>query len=336
MGLSWGKLVSVSESACSRIATKLVGMEVKMEPPAGLLERLGRELALNVLFFFMAINHDTRGLAGVVCGRYHRGSDFLFQLMLKLAEEDPCLLEPASLKELTLDEFLSWFSKFGEGSLPRRPAERVELLREAATKLLEQYGGEVSTLLEACGGRLAGPGGLRERLAAFRAFSDPLAKKTMVFAILARLEGLWEPVDPENITVGVDYHLQRVALRTGMVEVRDPRLREKLVMRRFVSSSEHRAIRSACLMAFSLLSEFSKLSQLELDQIFWHIGRNCCQVRSPCCAQEGPCWKPTECTLIKATNYECRGYCPLDGACRGSMDPEFLKLAEPKVITYYY
>lgn len=329
-------MVLIDEAICSRVASRLAGIEVKMAPPVGLLELLDREQALRVLLFFMAINYDTRGLGGTIQGHYYRGSDFLLQLMLALARGQPEVLEPASLSHLTLDDFLSWFSRFGEGRLPRRPAERVRLLRDTALRLIEHYNGRVSELLSACGNRIGGPGGLRERLASFKAFSDPLAKKTMVFAILACLEGLWEPEDPESITVGVDYHLQRVALRTGMVKVLDPTLRQKLVKRQFVTQGEHQAIRSACLEAFSILSACSGLSQLELDQIFWHLGRNCCQVRLPACAQEGPCWRPVECTLIKATSYECRGSCPLDGACRASKEPGLLKLVEPKVITYYY
>ncbi|RLI10041.1 hypothetical protein DRO33_06000 [Candidatus Bathyarchaeota archaeon] len=331
-----GQLVAVDEAVCSRLAPRVARIKVRMGPPAGLLARLDRETALRVLFFFMAVNYDTRGLRGCIRGRCYRWSDFLLQLFLHLAEEDPGALDPSNLAELTLEEFMSWFGRAGDSNLPRRPGERVALLRDAARKLLERYGGSVSRLLEACEGRLAGPGGLRERLAEMKAFDDPLAKKTMVFAILARLEGLWEPLDPENITVGVDYHLQRIALRTGMVKVLSPILRRKLVMRRFVSSGEHMALREACLRAYLSLGRASGLSQVEVDQLFWHLGRSCCHVRWPSCAHGGPCWMSEECTLIQATDYSCNGRCPLDGACEASLDPDLLKLVEPKVITYYY
>jgi len=302
-----------------------------------LTEKLDRETALRVLFFFSVINHDTRGLRGLVRGRPVRGSDYLLHLLAALAEDDPSVLDPAKLAELELSEFISWFGQPGEACLPRRPAERVELLRDAAGKLLKWYGGRVSSLLDACGGRLGGPGGLRERLSAFKAFSDPLAKKTMVFAILAKLEGLWKPSDPENITVGVDYHLQRVALRTGMVKVLDGRLREKLIKRRFVSAEEHHAIRSACLRAYELVGREASLSQLEVDQVFWHLGRSCCRVREPSCSLEAPCKRSSDiCSLVKSTDYACQGCCLLEGACEASRDPSLLQLAEPKVITYYY
>ena len=329
--------VEVDKSACSAVASRVAGIKIRM-PEASLVARgLDRELALRVLFFFSVINYDTRGLEGLVKGELVRGSNFLLRKLLELAEKDPGILDPSGLAHLDLAEFMSWFGPPGKAAVPRRPAERVILLRDAATKLLKYYDGSVSALLEACEGRVGGPGGLRERLSVFKAFDDPLAKKTMVFAILAKLEGLWEPVDPENITIGVDYHLQRVALRSGMVVVLDKGLLSKLLCRRFVSAEEHHAIRSACLEAYKLVGELSGLSQLEVDQLFWHLGRSCCHYKhEPVCGPRTPCAYRIRCSLVKATDYACPGACPLDGVCRASLEPEMTRLMEPKVITYYY
>ena len=329
--------VAVDEGACARVASKLSGLRVRKPEPIGLAGELNRETALRVLFFFSAINHDTRGLRGVIRGRLVRGSEYLLHLLFDMARQDPSALEPARLAELTLSDFLSWFGEPGEAVYPRRPAERVELLRDAARKLLAHYNGRVEALLEACGGRLSGPGGLVERLRAFRAFSDPLAKKTMVFAILASLEGLWEPLDREAIKVGVDYHLQRVALRTGMVRPLDERLREKLARRLFVSAEEHHAIRAACLKAYERVGELSGLSQLEVDQVFWHLGRSCCTRLRPACELGGACERRAPaCSLREALSPACGGRCLLSGACEGERKAELRKLAEPKVITFYY
>ena len=329
--------VEVDEAVCSRIAERIRDVELKKARETVIPRELGRELALRVLFFFSAINYDTRGLWGVVRGRLVRGSDFLLHTLISLAEEDPSSLDPSSIAALELKDFISWFGEAGEGRLPRRPSERVALLRDTAERLLKHYGGSVCALLDACGGRVGGPGGLRERLSEFKAFDDPLAKKVMVFAILARSEGLWEPVDEENITVGVDYHLQRVALRSGMVVVSDERLLQKLLFRRFVSAEEHSAIRIACLKAYKLVGHFSGRSQLDIDQLFWHLGRSCCHPgREPACGERAPCKHEMMCSFLRATSYVCDGACPLDGACRASLEPELARLKEPKVITYYY
>jgi len=329
--------VGVDETVCSEVASRIREIRLRRPYRPVIPRELGRELALRVLFFFSVINYDTRGLWGIVRGRLVRGSEYLLQALISLAEEDPSSLEPSSLAALELEKFMSWFGGPGEKRLPRRPSERVDLLRDAAEKLLEHYDGSVAALLDACGGRIGGPGGLRERLSKFKAFDDPLAKKTMVFAILARLEGLWEPVDPENITVGIDYHLQRVALRSGMVVIADEGLRRKLLFRRFVSAEEHHSIRAACLRAYELVGHFSGRSQLELDQLFWNLGRSCCHhEREPACGGRAPCARGTTCSFLEATDYACEGACPLDGICRASLEPELVRLVEPKVITYYY
>jgi len=303
----------------------------------GLADRFDRETALRILLFFSAINYDTRGLSGLVNGRFLRGSNFLLHKMVELAERDPEALSPERIADLELTGFLAWFGAPEEAKAPRRSPERVSLLRDTARRLVELYDGEVLKLLEASSGRLGGPGGLRERLSSFKAFEDPLAKKTMVFVILAKIEDLWEPSDPGSMTVGVDYHLQRVALRSGMVKVEDPGLLAKLRARRFVSAEEHHAVRSACLEAYILVGEFSGLSQLEVDQIFWHIGRSCCHyAEQPACGAGKPCYRAMTCSLCKATNYDCPGHCPLDGVCEASTEPDKVKLMEPKFITYYY
>ena len=329
--------MEVDEAACSRIARKIKGIGLREAYQTIIPKELDRELALRVLFFFSVINYDTRGLWGMVKGRLARGSDLLLRTLISLAEERPSSLDPSHIATLKLEDFMSWFGEPGEGKLPRRPSERVALLRDAAERLLRDYGGSVSALLDACEGRVGGPGGLKERLSAFKAFDDPLAKKTMVFAILARSEGLWEPVDPENITVGVDYHLQRVALRSGMVVVLDEGLLKKLLLRRFVSEEEHNAIRMACLRAYGLVGRFSSRSQIELDQLFWHLGRSCCHHRrEPACGHRAPCRREITCSFLEATDYACDGACPLDGICRASLEPELARLKEPKIITYYY
>ena len=159
----------------------------------------------------------------------------------------------------------------------------------------------------------------------------------MVFAILTKLWGLWEATDPEEMTVGVDYHLQRIALRSGMVVILDEGLLSKLRLRRFVSEEEHQAIRYACLEAYRLVGEYSGFSQLEVDQLFWHLGRSCChQDHEPACGPRAPCSWRDGCSLMEASDYSCPGSCPLDGVCRASLDLGMAKLMEPKVITFYY
>ena len=78
--------------------------------------------------------------------------------------------------------------------------------------------GAAASLLAAADGRLGGPGGLLGRLAAFRAYDDPLAKKAQLLAKICERRGWFEVADPESWEVSADSVLMRLALRSGLVE----------------------------------------------------------------------------------------------------------------------
>ena len=323
--------VEVREELCRGVASAVRGIRIRYIKTVDVSRLGGREPALRLLFYYMAINHDTRGVQGFVDGRQYRGSQYLYHAMRVVAENNPDAFGAERMANLTLSEFMGWFVG---GTPPRRPMERVALLRDAAEVLRLRYGGCVGKLLEECGGYVGGSGGLVDRLREFRAYSDPLAKKSMVFAMLLQMEGLFTPRDPWNITVGVDYHLQRVALRTGMVEVVDEGLRRKLLYGRFVSEGEHMEVRKACLEAYKIVGENLNWDATRVDQTFWHLGRSCCRYMQPPCG-ENEC-KERSCTLQENSSYRCRGRCPLNGVCMASVDGRYLRLREPKVITYFY
>ena len=56
------------------------------------------------------------------------------------------------------------------------------------------------------------------RLAGFEAYSDPLPKKSFLFAKIAERRGWLEVDDPEPWEVCADNVLMRLALRSGLVE----------------------------------------------------------------------------------------------------------------------
>ncbi len=90
--------------------------------------------------------------------------------------------------------------------------------------MLALYDGDVMNLYEAARHRLRGEGGILQRLTAFDAYSDPVEKKSFLFIMFAYRCGAWEIEDLEHLEVAIDYHIMRVALRSGMVRVTDPDL----------------------------------------------------------------------------------------------------------------
>ena len=136
------------------------------------------------------------------------------------------------------------------------PEVRSALWRDLAAGLVATYEGEASVLLAASDSTLGGPGGLLERLAAFAAYGDPLAKKAQLFAKIAERRGWFEVRDPEHWQVSADNVLMRLALRSGLVEPGD--------------LSE---VRAATRDAFKRLALATEISPPVLDDMLWELGR---------------------------------------------------------------
>jgi hypothetical protein len=133
------------------------------------------------------------------------------------------------------------------------PNRRANLWRDLAGGLLSAYGGSAQRLLDESGGRLDH---LLDRLAAFEAYSDPLAKKAQLFAKICERRGWFEVADPENWQVSADNVLMRLALRSGLVD-----------------QGDLEAVRAATRDAFKRVALESGISPPKLDDMLWELGR---------------------------------------------------------------
>jgi hypothetical protein len=111
--------------------------------------------------------------------------------------------------------------------------------------------------MAAAGGRLGGPGGLLARLAEYEAYSDPLRKKSFLFAKICERRGWLAVEDPEHWEVCADNVLMRLALRSGLV--------------RLGSLDE---VRAATLDALKRVGEGAGLAPPLLDDLLWELGRD--------------------------------------------------------------
>jgi hypothetical protein len=168
------------------------------------------------------------------------------------------------------------------------------------------------------------------RLAAMPAFSDPVQKKSHLLLIFLHERGLWPVADPENLEVAIDYHVMRVALRVGLLEVEDDALRQQLVEQRpadeALDTMVRLAVRGACRAA---LRATPGLTPFRLDNLLWMVGRNCCfYEHEPVCTKPGACWKIDTCSLIVSFPHDCGLSCPMSPVCRGARDPDHRALHE--------
>jgi hypothetical protein len=182
------------------------------------------------------------------------GSELMWMLGLEAAAEEPGLLTAKRLRYVSAGDVGEWFRADGEPI--GDPERRAALWRDLGSGLERDYDGSAAKLLSAASGMLAGPDGLLERLGAYRAYSDPLAKKSFLFAKIAERRGWLNVLDPGTWEVSADNVLMRLALRSGLV-----------------SPGPLDEVRSATRAACKELAARTQISPPVLDDMLWELGR---------------------------------------------------------------
>jgi len=337
--MSENSAIQVDVTQCRAVGERLAGREWRRRAYGVLLDggpALPPRRLVDYYFYLSALLFDFRRFDIALDGRPLSGADAFFALARRQADRDPDFFTAgrlAGVDAATLDTVFSETGRPADCRL-RRNGERAALLRDAAGRLLRDFAGEASNLLAATGGRLRAPAGagLINRLEQYAGYFDPHFKKG--FVLVKTLEGLgaWRAADRENLFIPVDYHLLRVALRSGMVGV-EPALADALRRQEPADDALDDALRGAAKRGYKLVEEASGMDIFGLDELFWTLGRSCCHYGRPprCSACDF-----TQCTLMRSFDYACAGQCPLRGVCRGSLAGEYAALYETQVTTVYY
>ena len=332
------KMVKVNRLQCDKIGNVL--KEVKIRP--GFLEReflkveSDRETKLRMYFMAVAICHQTHKLHNEKLNLW--GWDYLEYGFLQMLNSASAMFNPGYIcmsdpKEINY-HLQKTFSPDGnpENCTLDSLEERTEMLIEICKIVKEKNHSSIAELIDGCNGMLVNEGkGLYEVLPQFMAFSDPQKKKITFFLKLAIDAGLIRIKDPENIIPIMDYHMQRVILRMGCVEILDKKLGKELLARTNQSSDE--PIRTACIEAVRIIADVSGHGIISINDFFWSLGRSCCNVTTLC--SDGFCMKQP-CTfdlMVKLTNHNT---CIFESACMGSNDSNYRDLWEPVVKTHFY
>jgi hypothetical protein len=207
--------------------------------------------------FLCAVDHRTgyRGRHVVDGAGPFEGSELLWAVGLLAARRRPGLLTAGPLSGIDADEVADAFRI--EGQTVADPERRAGLWRNLARGLLRDYGGSAAELLASAEGRLGGGGGLIDRLRAFEAYADPLAKKSFLLAKIAERRGWLTVSDPEAWEVSADNVLMRIALRCGLVE-----------------PGGLGQVRAATRDAFKRLAAEAGIAVPVLDDLLWELGRD--------------------------------------------------------------
>ncbi len=103
-----------------------------------------------------------------------------------------------------------------------RLAERANFLIELDTFVQDHFDSKLERLVDSTEGKLINGGkGYYELLPKTISFSDPMKKKITFLLKLLEEAGLETISDKQNFIPIMDYHMQRVLLRLGCVEIKD-------------------------------------------------------------------------------------------------------------------
>ena len=235
-----------------------------------------RELQLSFFTVMVAIDHRTRNnftnFEAYIDGKHLFGADLLYYLGMKLFKKNPKLFLPENLTKIHLEE---WKDLLGYGKVRLWDYKlRLFLIWDIGKKVLEFYSSfeklfSVSTIEE-----------FRKRMRIFRAYEDPVEKKTFLLAKFLEGRGLVKFVDSENFEVAVDNHLSRIAIRIGIVKFSNYSFIERGIE---VSRDDDIKIRFKIREAWKIVSNLSGVDPFTLDDFLWSFGRNICTSNKPKC-----------------------------------------------------
>ena len=294
------------------------------------------ETKLRMFFYSIGICQQTHTLINKKLNLV--GFNYLEKGFADLAKTNSELLDPLFVKNQTVGALSERFAElFTETGDPKdctldRLEERCRLCIDMSQKLEQSYAGQVSALMAESQGFLDGKRGIYQLLSEFEAYSDPFKKKSSLFITFAHQVGLFAIQDLQNLIPVMDYHMQRVLMRFGCVEILDEQLRQALIKQESLPSDEE--IRCASIDAVHQLARYSGHSVLNIHDFLWPLGRSCCKEKPLC--QHGACDK-APCTFDSFVQLpSAHTHCLFEGTCKGSLQETYRTLWQPLVVTHYY
>jgi hypothetical protein len=315
-------VVEVDVAKCERLADILRTRSIPVDKEDTDLPGFSGDEIGNLYLFLVAVCHQTSPpgvppLEGFVAGVRKRGWDYLSAKFEAAAGLDRALIQPTRWAQMDHREFANLFRDPTFGDRLSDPLSRAALVENLGRVMIKNDWTWIQEAFDLCRSRVStGNPHLTAVLAEFRAYDDPVRKKSFFFLSLMRNAGIWKYDDDAQLGPPVDYHEVRGHLRIGTVRVIDGILRRKLYDRKPVTASEDIAIRGAVLDAIMLLSDLTGLQNpSQLHYLFWNFFLSCCTRENPHCHA---C--PTDCSLPEryvelAIHSDGRRRCPFAPVC---------------------
>jgi hypothetical protein len=332
--------VSVNREMCDRVAAIISSQTIPEDREEIPLLDIPHSYIGNFFLVLVAICHRTsspnqKPLIGSVNGVTRRGWDYLFERFYEAVRTDLTLLTPPRWVRFSAKDIKRIFDDPIYGERLVDAEGRASLIRDLGVKMMRCGWTSAEEIFKHCNGRIAtGHPNLLEVLSRFRAYSDPVRKKSLYFLSVMRNNARWRYRDDESLGPPVDYHEVRGHLRLGTVQVNDWSLLQKIREGQPVTPNEDIVLRRAVYDAIVTISERSGIrNPSQLHYLFWNVFRSVCLRKGPQCFHlDRTCDLPQRYRhLGKYRNYE---RCPFAGVCRsaGVADP----LPEHAFNTDYY
>lgn len=265
-----------------------------------------------VNFFFFVVSHDygfwygnDKGylgpLYGTIGGKKAKGSDLLWKMATSALYQDETRFEPAHLADIEISELTReiFFDDNGPVIWPDFET-RFRNTRAYGRWFVENSTSPLKILADA--NQADEP--LRDFLRQLRPIpgykytQDVFEKKNLLLTMMLfnRPEKFLKITDSENWKPLVDYHVMRLALRLGMVELNEEE-REINRRRQWTTSRSEFKIREASYEAVKRIIRQSGRPMPFVDDKLWHARRYCPEMEQPNCPQcifNGVCKKRTE------------------------------------------
>ena len=258
-------------------------------PPVGDPDAIAWFTAATLLQFGFWYERDGRWVGSMIAeigGRTRKGSDYLWAAYQRLALSDRNAVHPET-QTLMTPELWHTVAADDHGV---DPFPEPRLFSDAAAsygRTMSSLGVTADDLIDAANSAarpmqalltlLDHVGGYRE---------DPLRKKSALLGVILRQRPehvLRTPPLDDDAPPIVDYHVQRTALRTGMVVVDDALLSDALGDRRVISADDEAAVRRAAFAAVQRLATTSRRSMGAVDWFLFQMRHRCPEIGTPDC-----------------------------------------------------
>ncbi|HWZ63649.1 MAG TPA: hypothetical protein VNX02_11545 [Steroidobacteraceae bacterium] len=279
------ELVQVDLRRCDQIATVLRAFPLPPSQEDFRLPNLDEDSACNLVLCLVAICHQTQDLRGSVSGVALRGWDYLSAKLTAAVQVNRFPLHPSGWSAMSAEDVALLFSCDEHGETLSDPRGRAALLQDLGSVMIANGWGSLREPYNRSGHRaVSGDQPLLEALQEFRAYRDPVRKKSLYLIALLKSCCGWTFSDEDRLPSPVDYHEVRGHLRIGTVKIVSQDLLEKLRGNRSVTDDEDVAIRSCVQRAIAQIAQsIGGVQPTTLHYLLWNLFRNVCLRQGPQC-----------------------------------------------------